>query len=135
MHLFAYGTLMFPEVWRCVTGSRFEAVPATLRGYRIRCVRNDLYPVIFPNADLSESSKVTGLVYLDVDSACFERLDAYESSVYDRVEVAVDLQQGDVLKCQAYVLARRHRDLASDETWDAGWFLKHALSEYMRRLR
>ena len=91
---------MFSEIWRRVAMRRFDTAPATLRGYCIRRVRDDLYPVDLSTGDAVDSSTVNGLVYLDVDEATFERLDQYESPFYDRVEVAVDLQEGVALACQ-----------------------------------
>jgi gamma-glutamylcyclotransferase (GGCT)/AIG2-like uncharacterized protein YtfP len=46
MHLFTYGTLMFPEVWQAVVGRQFETTPAQLPGYEIYRVAGALYPGI-----------------------------------------------------------------------------------------
>ena len=54
MRLFAYGTLMFPEIWHRVVGRDYPSAPGALRGYAIRRVIDDLYPVVFAcdeNAD------------------------------------------------------------------------------------
>ena len=46
LHLFTYGTLMFPEVWQAVVGKDFETTPAQLPGYQIFRVRDAVYPGI-----------------------------------------------------------------------------------------
>lgn len=46
LHLFTYGTLMFPEVWRVVVGKEFQTLPAVAPGYQIFHVRGAVYPGI-----------------------------------------------------------------------------------------
>jgi gamma-glutamylcyclotransferase (GGCT)/AIG2-like uncharacterized protein YtfP len=115
MHLFTYGTLMFPEVWQAVVGRQFETTPAQLPGYQIFRVRDAVYPgiiALYPGIiavnpspsgrgqvrDFSDSrpstldsglSPVPGLVYLDVDPESFARLDAFEGHEYIRRSVTV----------------------------------------------
>ena len=47
MNLFAYGTLMVPEVLRAVTGREFTWREAVLRGYVRLTVRGQSYPGVF----------------------------------------------------------------------------------------
>jgi gamma-glutamylcyclotransferase (GGCT)/AIG2-like uncharacterized protein YtfP len=58
-HLFTYGTLMFPEVWRVVVAKNFETTPAQLPGYEIFRVAGALYP---------------GIIAIDPSPAEWERL-------------------------------------------------------------
>jgi gamma-glutamylcyclotransferase (GGCT)/AIG2-like uncharacterized protein YtfP len=46
MHLFTYGTLMFPEVWQAVVGRQFESTPAVAPGYQIFRVKDAVFPGI-----------------------------------------------------------------------------------------
>jgi gamma-glutamylcyclotransferase (GGCT)/AIG2-like uncharacterized protein YtfP len=118
MHLFTYGTLMFPEVWQAVVGRQFETTPAQLPGYQIFRVRDAVYPGIIalypgiiesspqpsaissqPTSSSSSDSRpstldsglspVPGLVYLDVDPESLVRLDAFEGHDYIRRSVTV----------------------------------------------
>jgi gamma-glutamylcyclotransferase (GGCT)/AIG2-like uncharacterized protein YtfP len=59
MHLFTYGTLMFPEVWQAVVGKHFETSPAQLPGYEIFRVAGALYPgIITANSSPSGRGQV-----------------------------------------------------------------------------
>ena len=46
MHVFTYGSLMFPEVWRIVVGREFETVDGEVAGYSIFRVDDAEYPGI-----------------------------------------------------------------------------------------
>jgi gamma-glutamylcyclotransferase (GGCT)/AIG2-like uncharacterized protein YtfP len=130
MNLFAYGTLMFPEIWRRVVGRDFATLPATLAGYAVYHVANGVYPVmVAADAD----SPVSGLIYVDVDVASMALLDEYESDLYDRVAVIASADDRRI-ECQAYVLPASRRSYASNEPWNAERFKSEALAEYLRRL-
>jgi gamma-glutamylcyclotransferase (GGCT)/AIG2-like uncharacterized protein YtfP len=130
MHLFAYGTLLVPEIWLAVTGRECESVEAMLPGYTIRRVRGGDFPGILRSDDAS----VTGRVFLDLDAETVARLDRYEDSFYERIEVAPRNPRGQALTAQAYVVPDRHADVLSDEAWTLGWFREHALHDYLARL-
>jgi gamma-glutamylcyclotransferase (GGCT)/AIG2-like uncharacterized protein YtfP len=132
MHLFAYGTLMFPEVWRRVVGRDFRTQRATVNGYVALRATGQLFPVLVP-ADVEET--LAGLVYFDLDDSVFAMLDEFESDLYDRSSVDVVLEDGRTLACQAYVLPERNRQFASSQRWDSVWFEREAMAEYVRQLR
>jgi hypothetical protein len=92
-------------------------------------VRGDLFPVMVRGA--AEDS-VQGVVHFDLDDAALRALDEYESDLYERLEVAVRLDDGRTLDCQAYVLPEAHRRWASEVRWDAEWF-RGAMDDYLRR--
>jgi gamma-glutamylcyclotransferase (GGCT)/AIG2-like uncharacterized protein YtfP len=129
--LFAYGTLMFPEVWERIAGRPFAAERGAILGFAVRRVVVDVYPVLIPAAP---SSRVDGLVLRDIDHETLARLDAYESEFYDRIEVTATLDDSQSLRCQAYMLPERNRCEASDEVWDAEDFAARWLKQYLRRL-
>src|SRR4051794_24181265 len=91
MHVFTYGTLMFPEVWRAVVGRHFESVEGRAAGYAIFRVRDAVFPGILAAA---EGSHVSGVVYLDVDLPTLQRLDAFEDAFYERRAIPVDYDDG-----------------------------------------
>jgi gamma-glutamylcyclotransferase (GGCT)/AIG2-like uncharacterized protein YtfP len=132
VNLFAYGTLMFPEVWERVVGIRSVGEPATLVGYVVRRAADDVYPVLIRG---EEHDRVAGLVFRDIDEQTLAKLDAYESDLYDRIAVSVVLESGEALECQAYVLPARLRRNASGEAWNRKEFAAHALNEYIDRLK
>lgn len=87
MNLFAYGTLMNPEVWARVTGRTFRCAPATLQGYAVRRLHGHDFPGILPVPGQS----ARGLVYFDLDDDTLARLDAYEDDFYQRTVLTVEL--------------------------------------------
>jgi gamma-glutamylcyclotransferase (GGCT)/AIG2-like uncharacterized protein YtfP len=131
MHLFAYGTLMFPEVWRRVVGRDFPMQRATVGGYVALRAKGQLFPVLV-RGEAGET--VTGVVYFDLEEGVFEVLDEFESDLYERVSLNAVLDDGRELTCQAYVLPERNRRFASSEPWDAAWFQREAMAEYLRRM-
>ncbi|QDT73776.1 gamma-glutamylcyclotransferase family protein [Lacipirellula limnantheis] len=130
MNLFAYGTLMFPEIWERVVGDEFRAAPATVRGMAVYRAAGQLFPVMVA----SESTEcAAGIVVFDLSPRVFETLDAYESDFYERIELHVELDDGRMLAAQTYLLPDRLRDVASDERWTAEWFRREALERYLRQ--
>jgi gamma-glutamylcyclotransferase (GGCT)/AIG2-like uncharacterized protein YtfP len=131
MHLFAYGTLMFPEVWRFVVGREFAGEGAEIKGFAVFRVRNGVYPVMITE---SADAAVRGIVYQDLDDATVAKLDAYESELYDRVTVTASVDSGGLLACEAYVLPHARAELATREPWDAAKFQRDELPPYLNRL-
>jgi gamma-glutamylcyclotransferase (GGCT)/AIG2-like uncharacterized protein YtfP len=131
MHLFTYGTLAFPQIWMRVVGREFPTQQATVAGYAAYRAKGELFPVIVPAGD---EATVAGLVYFDVDDETVAALDEFESDLYERVDVDAVLEDGRPLRCGAYVLAEKHRSMASSEWWDAAWFEREAMGEYLRRI-
>lgn len=123
MHIFTYGSLMFPEVWQRIVRGACRSAPATLAGYRRRIVRNVSYPGMVP--DPGES--VPGLLYLDVDLQDVQALDRFEGAEYERRDVQVMLTDGSTMQAQAYVYLHPERlsDLAwQPERFDVARFLR-----------
>src|SRR3954471_19037008 len=120
MHVFTYGTLMFPEVWRAVVGRQFESVVARAAGYAIFRVRDAVFPGILAAA---EGSHVSGVVYLDVDLPTLQRLDAFEDAFYERRAIPVDYDDGRRLKAEAYVVPEANRHVLTEEPWDRKCFV------------
>lgn len=111
IHIFTYGSLMFPQVWQRVVSGTYVAQPATLHDYQRFAVRNDTYPGIVA----SRGSCVEGLIYRDVSTSDVSELDHFEGDAYRRIEVdAVDAEGHSVL-VQTY-LALHASDL-SDQPW------------------
>ncbi len=131
MHLFAYGTLMFPEVWDRVVGRSSPAEPATAAGFAVFRVRNGVYPVMVRG---NAREVVRGVVYRDLDQVAFQLLDAYESDLYERIAIDVTLNSGETLDCQAYVLPESRASHTSAEHWDAEEFGRSDLAAYLNAL-
>lgn len=135
MHLFTYGTLMFPEVWRIIvcpdhSGKDFETTPATLPGYEIRRVHDAVYPgIIISNALNSDprppaSSAVPGLLYFELDPASVARLDRFEGDDYRRASVQVTTPDHGEITADTYIIPPENRHLLTDELWTPAEFQK-----------
>jgi gamma-glutamylcyclotransferase (GGCT)/AIG2-like uncharacterized protein YtfP len=120
MHVFTYGTLMFPEVWQAVVGRQFETVEAKAHGYAIYRVRDAVFPGIIASG---ECDCVRGVVYLDVDQPSLTRLDRFEDDFYRRETVWVDCEDGQQRTANAYVVPNENRGVLTEETWQADQFV------------
>ena len=108
MNLFAYGTLMWPEVLESVMGRRLEGCKAVLHGYTRRRVKGQHYPVVFQC--LEES--VEGVLYKGLTKAEFRALDIFEGEEYDRVELGFDGTPAFV-----YVLSKDWKHIVDSKPW------------------
>lgn len=127
-HLFTYGSLMFPPVWRRVVGGAYPTETATLPGYAIFRVKGEPYPGIVP---VTGSVGVPGVVYRDLDPGAIERLDRFEGDAYERLPVCVVLASGHLLTCDAYVFTPSSFHVLSPDPWTAEDFRKKGLQEFL----
>jgi gamma-glutamylcyclotransferase (GGCT)/AIG2-like uncharacterized protein YtfP len=120
MHVFTYGTLMFPEVWQAVVGRSFETVEGTAAGFEVFRVRDAVFPGITVG---SGACSVPGIVYLDVDQESAERLDRFEDDFYERRAIAVDCRDGERRMADAYIVAPANQHVLTSEPWGREAFL------------
>jgi gamma-glutamylcyclotransferase (GGCT)/AIG2-like uncharacterized protein YtfP len=113
MNLFAYGTLMFPEVWARAAREECASRSAELHGYEAR----RLSGVTFPGLIEAPGIITPGLVYLNVSPEAMVRLDAYEDDFYDRIPVTVELENGQTMEAQVYLISPEHRFMVLPERW------------------
>lgn len=126
-HLFAYGTLMFPQVWNLLTGGTHLHRPALLKGFVRRRARGEVYPVMFPGDE-----EVTGTVYFDLLDDEMARLDAFEGTLYLRRTVQPLCDAAEPVIAQAYLLRPEFRDRA-EGPWDPEWFMREGLRPFLRK--
>ena len=127
--LFAYGTLMCPDIMRDVCGVDTTGLVARLAAFRRLRVRNEDYPGIVP----SPAHSVTGMVYPDVHDTAWRLLDAFEGEMYSREQVQVRLATGNWLDAQAYVIRPAFRGFLEDRDWDFEQFLHDGGKARFRR--
>lgn len=132
-NLFAYGTLLVPEIWRAVVGRDFPSRPAILRGFEIRRVTGADFPGIQPSDN--PESEVAGRVFIDLDDDALRRLDAYEDSLYDRLDLTLLDESSHPVRSWVYVVAEDQRNCLSADSWSLDWFLAEAADGYIARLR
>lgn len=121
LHLFAYGTLMCPEIFAEVTGLHRSGSPAALHGFRRVRVKNEVYPALIPDPE----AVVSGVVYHDLSLNVWTRLDRFEGEMYRRMTVEVRLRDGSVQMAQTYVTDPRFIDCLEDADWSFDDFLSH----------
>ena len=119
-NVFAYGTLMFPEVWQLVVGRPFASVGGVAAGYATYRVANAAFPGMLATTN---SDSVRGVVYLDVDAAAIERLDRFEDHFYRRLKVQVKCDDGRAVDAQAYIVPPEKRGLLTDRRWSQKEFV------------
>lgn len=122
-NVFVYGTLMFEDTFRAITGFEedIDCHLAVLKGFERRSVPHGGYPAIFHNDD----NKVQGILVRDVPSECLPRLDRYEGegSLYLRKEVSVtvpeslEAEAGEEVKAWVYVWPHGPKTLANGD-WE-----------------
>jgi len=111
--LFVYGSLLFDDVFRAVTGRAAPRAPAVLEGYARYCVRGATYPAIVPEA----GARTEGAVYAALDARAVRALDRFEGEMYVREQVEVSRPDGAPWSVETYVFAEHLRDLLAPELW------------------
>lgn len=129
MHLFTYGTLMYPAVWQQVVRRQHPSQAGMLAGFRRFAVRGEVYPVIRPDF----SARVAGRVYRGLTEADLARLDTFEGEYYQRQSVPVALTQGGEVRAQVYVLRPRYYRIAAHEDWDQADFERRGIQRFLSR--
>lgn len=128
MHLFTYGSLMFPAVWQRVVRGTYRSHRAVLPGYLRRAVKGATYPVVYP---ASTTSEVEGVLYYQVTADDLKRLDRFEGDYYQRRGESVRLSDGQLINAEVYVLKEAFHSIASDQDWDQKQFEREGLSSFL----
>jgi len=133
MHVFTYGTLMFPEVWQAVVGRQFESVEGTVTGIAIYRIVDAVFPGIVKSG---EQDSVAGVVYLDVDDTSLTRLDLFEDDFYERQALWVNCADGQRRAAEAYVVPPQNLHVLTNEPWRRGDFVASGgLEQFIRRFQ
>jgi len=126
--IFVYGTLLFAEVVRGVTGREFPARGARLAGFSCRRLWNETYPAIIPDP----GGSTDGHLLEGVGARASAALDRFEGALYIRQAVVVEV--GERLRpAHAYVLAPAYRHRIRPQLWQPELLNSTALSPYLSR--
>lgn len=108
-HIFTYGSLMFPQVWRRVVRGVYHSATARLDGHARFAIRGETYPGAVAQAGAS----IAGVLYFDVSPRDVAILDAFEGIDYRRDIVCVTLDSGETVSACGYIylLAQKLSDL------------------------
>ena len=126
-HIFTYGSLMFKRIWSEVVHGDYQRYPGAVSGFVRLSIQHEHYPALLTGP---LSSKVEGVVYLDISSADISRLDEFEGSIYDRRDVQV-MTDNNIYAAQAYVLKDSYRNLVSDREWDPEKFQNEGIHQFL----
>lgn len=110
--LFAYGSLMFPEVWEKVVTGRYEQACGMVKEHARYRVRDMTYPGMIAQPGAS----VEGVVYFDISDADMAVLDAFEGEAYRRLKVTVELSDGRQIEAQTYLFCEPSE--LSEQRWE-----------------
>lgn len=126
MHLFTYGSLMFPQVWSSVVRGHYRRQPARLNGYQRCSIKGETYPAaVVATLD----NFIDGQLYMNLTAAEMERLDRFEGGDYERVVAPVILAEGGVVMAALY--RYRHPGRLDARPWDVEWFEREGMALFL----
>lgn len=126
-HVFTYGTLEIREVMEAVTGRSLASVEARAKGFAKFLLKGRIYPgmIAFPGAVCS------GRVYYHLDRRTLETLDAFEDEVYSRERIEVEVEGGQFLQADAYLIRPQDRECLTTIPWQPDEFKSKHLAHYL----
>lgn len=129
--LFAYGSLMFPEVWMQVVGRGRESVEATLAGHTAFTVHGYSFPGLVPTT--APEATTPGRLYFDLSCEDWRRLDEFEDTFYHRLPVDARTSDGQCHAAAAYIVDPAEIHVLSETVWDSERFARQDLSRFVER--
>ena len=112
---------------QAVTGRSFKSIPATLPNYARYRIKQQVYPGIIAKTN----SRVDGMLCYAIDEISMQRLDEFESEVYRRSKVLVQLTDGSEVEAFTYIIAPPYEHLLSGNNWDLEQFKQQHLPGYL----
>ena len=125
-NLLAYGTLMCDDIMQEVSTHAFKGERALLTGYSRRAVIDQPYPALIE----SDGEQLWGVLYREVPTDVWPRLDSFEGPNYARRAVQVKLASGEMLEAEVYVVEEVYRHHVSSELWDYEHFLEKGRQQF-----
>lgn len=116
---------------KCVSGIEPEKRRGIVRGYTRLRVLGQHYPGVIPQ----EGSSVHGIVYHDISSGGWERLDRFEGEMYFRQLVAVEFEDGSGTDAYIYEVKKDHRNQLAATGWSFEEFLQKGKKTFVDSYR
>jgi len=130
-NLFAYGSLISPQVFQAVVGEVLYGKPAILKEYGCYRLKGKLYPGI-----VSAKNEMTeGVLYEGLSLAHLKALDYFEGEMYQRVPVLVCVHEVTRYTAWVYELREDYYSFLSADTWHYEEFLESDLSLFINRYK
>ena len=127
---FIYGTLLFPQVFKKVTGQELEGVPAILYDYQRYQLKNYDFPGLYPLT----GGCVEGMMVV-VSPVTARRLDHYEGEIYEKHHVSIEVTGSSCLEMAwVYVIKKKYKGLLSHRLWEKEAFRQQCLSRYLKEM-
>lgn len=126
--LFAYGTLMFPQIIRTVIDRVPSSVSAVAHGYARLEVTGQSFPGMIEAAS-TPGATVSGMLYENLTPEEWQLLNDYESAFYVLSEIQVE-RDGHSVPALTYLVVPSERGLLSDSPWEEDVFRKKYLPTY-----
>ncbi len=126
--VFIYGSLLFPEITKKLTGKSFKTSPAILKGYKMYCVKGCDYPAI-----IRENGTFTnGKIMRNVNETDILKMSFFEGDEYEIKKLRV-LINGKSEIALAFVWAKEIENL-ENKKWDFQEFEKNSLEYYINEV-
>lgn len=146
VNVFAYGTLMFPEVAGRVANIQSWGEPVSLLGFsRYKVIKPERDRGLYPAIIEDDGGIVHGLLFRNITAEQLTLLDEFEEVAdgsYERRTVEVHSDSG---SCQAeiYVACPRLRQLLNGTIWsplafreqELDWYIKNIVDGFARYVR
>ena len=133
--LFAYGTLMFPEILGALTEREFPRQDARLGRYRRSCIyEGEMKQRPFPALTPDKHHEVHGVIIHDLDEESVLRIRFFEEEnvLYRLLPITVEVNEKPV-DTFAFHWHPLRPEYLRDE-WDPEWFRTNHLDEYVHKV-
>jgi gamma-glutamylcyclotransferase (GGCT)/AIG2-like uncharacterized protein YtfP len=121
---------MVPAVFQRIVGRALPGRDALLPGYRRCAIRGKCYPGVAARP----GERTAGVLYEGLEAAELRRLDDYEGRLYRRIQVSVEVGDGEALAAWCYVMHPRHRHRLIARDWSVEEFRHRSLKSYLARI-
>jgi hypothetical protein len=122
---------MCEDIMYDVSGYHLPHEPGTLRGYSRRSVIGENYPAIMPDREAT----VDGLIYRNVPSSVWGRLDRFEGDMYKRHHVAVELCNRTTLSAETFIIRPAYLNRLDQSGWDFEAFIRNGKAIFQRHYK
>ncbi|MBN1821227.1 MAG: gamma-glutamylcyclotransferase [Prolixibacteraceae bacterium] len=125
VNLFVYGTLMFPEIVKRLTGKSFISEPAVLKGFRRYSVKGCDYPAIVKEAGF----EINGLLLLQVEDKSLQIITDFEEHQFKIKKITVICGNKNV--DAVTFIWNDDPNLLKNKDWNINNFRNNYLSSYL----
>lgn len=101
-----------------------------LTGYNRQSVKREVYPALIPKG----KGMVEGVLYENVPSEAWNRLDLFEGEMYLRQSVLIRLSDESFVPAETYVLRPEYLNRLEEREWNADYFQCHNKNRFQKEL-